>query len=67
MRDLERLIKMLSELPMEDLSLTTNGFLLKEKAKALKLAGLKRITVSLPSLRDEVFSKLVGREVKVCG
>jgi len=64
-RDLERLIKMLSELPMEDLSLTTNGFLLKEKAKALKHAGLKRITVSLPSLRDEVFSKLVGREVKV--
>ena len=63
-RDLERLIKMLSELPMEDLSLTTNGVLLKEKAKALKHAGLKRITVSLPSLRDEVFSKLVGREVK---
>ncbi|MCY0866219.1 MAG: GTP 3',8-cyclase MoaA [Aquificaceae bacterium] len=64
-RDLERLIKMLSELPIEDLSLTTNGFLLKEKAKVLKLAGLRRITVSLPSLKDEVFSKLVGRNVKV--
>ncbi|MDM7267614.1 MAG: GTP 3',8-cyclase MoaA [Aquificaceae bacterium] len=64
-RDLERLIKMLSELPIEDLSLTTNGFLLKEKAKVLKLAGLRRITVNLPSLKDEVFSKLVGRNVKV--
>lgn len=64
-RDLERLIKMLSELPIEDLSLTTNGFLLKEKAKVLKLAGFRRITVSLPSLKDEVFSKLVGRNVKV--
>ncbi|MFN3946477.1 MAG: GTP 3',8-cyclase MoaA, partial [Aquificaceae bacterium] len=41
-----------------------NGFLLKEKAKALRLAGLKRITVSLPSLKDEVLSRVVGREVK---
>ncbi|MFN4320108.1 MAG: GTP 3',8-cyclase MoaA [Aquificaceae bacterium] len=64
-KNLEKLIKMLSELPIEDLSLTTNGFLLKEKAEALKLAGLKRITVSLPSLKDEVFSRIVGREVKV--
>ncbi|MFN4013178.1 MAG: GTP 3',8-cyclase MoaA [Aquificaceae bacterium] len=64
-KKLEKLIKMLSELPIEDLSLTTNGFLLKEKAEALKLAGLKRITVSLPSLKDEVFSRIVGREVKV--
>ncbi|WPM33025.1 GTP 3',8-cyclase MoaA [Hydrogenobacter sp. T-2] len=64
-RNLERLIAYLSELPLEDLSLTTNGFLLKEKAKLLKEAGLKRVTVSLHSLKDEVFSRLVGRKVKV--
>lgn len=64
-RNLERLISMLSSLPLEDLSLTTNGFLLKEKAELLKSSGLKRITVSLHSLKDQVFSKLVGREVKV--
>ncbi|MFN3264955.1 MAG: GTP 3',8-cyclase MoaA, partial [Aquificaceae bacterium] len=50
---------------LEDMSLTTNGFLLKEKARILKEAGLKRVTVSLHSLKDEVFSKLVGRDVKV--
>ncbi|MEJ5338525.1 MAG: GTP 3',8-cyclase MoaA [Aquificaceae bacterium] len=64
-RRLENLIKYLSELPLEDMSLTTNGFLLKEKARILKEAGLKRVTVSLHSLKDEVFSKLVGRDVKV--
>ncbi len=64
-RRIERLIEMLAELPVEDISLTTNGFLLKEKARDLKLAGLKRITVSLHSLRDEVFSRMVGKGVKV--
>ncbi|MCX8029945.1 MAG: radical SAM protein, partial [Brevinematales bacterium] len=44
-RDIEKLIAMLSALPIEDLSLTTNGFFLKEKAKDLKSAGLNRITV----------------------
>jgi cyclic pyranopterin phosphate synthase len=64
-RYLENLISYLSELPLEDISLTTNGFLLREKAKILKEAGLRRVTVSLHSLRDEVFSRLVGRDVKV--
>lgn len=64
-RDLEKLIFMLSELPLEDISLTTNGFLLKEKAALLRSAGLKRLTVSFHSLKDEVFSKIVGRPVRV--
>ncbi|MDW8095386.1 MAG: GTP 3',8-cyclase MoaA [Aquificaceae bacterium] len=64
-KDVEKLIAMLSDLPLEDLSLTTNGLKLKEKARALKASGLKRVTVSLPSLRDHTLSKLVGREVKV--
>ncbi len=64
-RHLENLVRYLSELPLEDISLTTNGFFLKEKARVLKEAGLRRITVSLHSLKDEVFSRLVGRSVKV--
>lgn len=64
-RHLENLVRYLSELPLEDISLTTNGFFLKEKARVLKEAGLRRITVSLHSLKDEVFSRLVGRNVKV--
>lgn len=63
-RDIEKLISMISPF-VEDVSLTTNGFLLKEKASSLKEAGLKRVTVSFHSLRDEVFSALVGRSVRV--
>jgi cyclic pyranopterin phosphate synthase len=40
------------------LALTTNGSLLTRKAKALKEAGLKRITVSLDSLDDEIFKTM---------
>jgi cyclic pyranopterin phosphate synthase len=52
--DLESLIEMLSALPV-DLTLTTNASALPKKARALKDAGLKRITVSLDSLDDGVF------------
>jgi cyclic pyranopterin phosphate synthase len=42
-------------IPGLDLTLTTNGSLLPEKAQALKEAGLRRVTVSLDSLDDKVF------------
>jgi len=54
-RDVEHLVQMLAEIPGLDLTLTTNGAALVQKAKALKDAGLGRITVSLDSLDDEVF------------
>lgn len=41
-----------------DLTLTTNGSLLSRKARALKDAGLKRVTVSLDALDDAVFLKM---------
>jgi len=41
-----------------DLTLTTNGSLLARKAKALKAAGLKRVTVSLDGLDDAVFRSM---------
>ena len=56
-RDLERLIAMLAELEV-DLTLTTNGSLLPQKAQALADAGLRRITVSLDSLDDPTFRAL---------
>jgi cyclic pyranopterin phosphate synthase len=55
-REVERLIGLLSAIPGLDLTLTTNGSLLAEKARALKDAGLRRVTVSLDSLDDEVFT-----------
>ena len=54
-RDVERLVEMLAGIPGLDLTLTTNGAVLARKARALKDAGLRRITVSLDSLDDEVF------------
>jgi cyclic pyranopterin phosphate synthase len=54
-RNIETLVAMLSALDGLDLTLTTNGSLLKLKAPALRQAGLKRITVSLDSLDDAVF------------
>lgn len=41
-----------------DLTLTTNGSLLKRKARALKDAGLNRVTVSLDGLDDAVFRRM---------
>ncbi|EHL20972.1 molybdenum cofactor biosynthesis protein A [Acidovorax sp. NO-1] len=41
-----------------DLTLTTNGSLLARKAKALKDAGLNRVTVSLDGLDDTVFRRM---------
>jgi cyclic pyranopterin phosphate synthase len=54
-RDLETLVAMLARIDGLDLTLTTNGALLAPKARALKDAGLRRITVSLDSLDDDVF------------
>jgi len=54
-RDVDRLVGMLAEIPGLDLTLTTNGSLLPQKAAALAAAGLRRVTVSLDSLDDDVF------------
>ena len=54
-KGLPRLIEMLAGIGGLDLTLTTNGSLLARQARALKDAGLNRVTVSLDSLDDEVF------------
>jgi cyclic pyranopterin phosphate synthase len=64
-RELERLVEMLAEIPGLDLTLTTNGSLLPQKAKTLGDAGLKRVTVSLDSLDDEVFKAMNDVDVPV--
>ena len=48
---------------VRDLTLTTNGQLLAERAAELRSAGLQRITVSLDSLDPEVFKALNGRSL----
>jgi cyclic pyranopterin phosphate synthase len=62
-KNLEHLVAMLRALPTPsgrplDLTLTTNGSLLARKARALKEAGLDRVTVSLDALDDAVFRRM---------
>lgn len=58
-RDLPLLIQKLAAIPgLQDLTLTTNGALLRAQARQLKDAGLQRITVSLDSLDDAIFQKM---------
>jgi cyclic pyranopterin phosphate synthase len=54
-RNIERLIEMLAAIGDLDLTLTTNGALLAKKARGLRDAGLKRVTVSLDSLDEATF------------
>ncbi len=61
---LENLIALLSDIEgIKDIALTTNGYKLAQKVKDLKDAGLKRITVSLITLRQERFVSMIGRNV----
>ena len=48
-----------------DLTLTTNGSLLERKARALKEAGLHRVTVSLDALDDGIFRRMNDAEFPV--
>ena len=64
-RELESLIAMLARISGLDLTLTTNGTLLAEKALALRESGLRRVTVSLDSLDNDVFRKMNDVDVSV--
>ena len=58
-RELDQLIGMVAGIEgIEDVALTTNGSLLAAQAKALRAAGLDRVTVSLDSLDDTVFRRM---------
>src|ERR1044072_4603342 len=68
-RDIETIIRKLSRLKTSepnrliDLALTTNGYFLPERAHELKAAGLDRVTISLDSLKQDVFKRMTGVDV----
>ena len=64
-KNLHLLVKMLSDIPDLDLTLTTNGSLLEKQARLLKEAGLDRVSVSLDSLDDTVFKAMNDVEFPV--
>lgn len=60
---LEELVARLAKIPgVEDLAMTTNGFLFAQKARALREAGLRRVSFSLDSLDRANFKKITGRD-----
>ena len=59
----ELLVERLASIPgISDLAMTSNGFLFAQKAKALRDAGLQRISFSLDSLDAANFKKITGRD-----
>src|SRR5260370_42556553 len=57
----EGLVKRLTEIDgLESLDMTTNGWFLGSRAQALKAAGLRGVTVSLHSLKEDRFAKISG-------
>lgn len=62
--DLDVFIKMIYDYaPNIDLAMTTNGYLLKSVAKKLRDAGLRRINISIDSLKSEVAQKIAQKDV----
>jgi GTP 3',8-cyclase len=62
-RDFPRLVSMLAGVPgIEDLSLTTNAYLLERDAEALVAAGITRVNVSIDSLQRDRFFQLTRRD-----
>ena len=70
-RDIETIIAKLARLKgsgstegtLRDLALTTNGYYLPGRAESMKNAGLDRITISLDSLKRDVFKRMTGVDV----
>src|SRR4051812_46064677 len=63
--ELPRLVGMLRRLPGLELALTTNASLLSKQARALRDAGLDRLTVSLDSVSPEVFARMTDSDLPV--
>jgi GTP 3',8-cyclase len=62
--DLDKFLKMIYDYkPDIDLAMTTNAFLLKGAAQKLKDAGLKRLNVSIDSLKPHVAEKIAKKDV----
>lgn len=69
-RRIEYLVKEITSIPgIKDLSLTTNGVLLGERVESLSSSGLKRVNVSLDTLKRERFEYITGLDAleKVLG
>jgi cyclic pyranopterin phosphate synthase len=61
-RNLDRLVAMIATIPgIDDIALSTNGMLLTEQARTLGAAGLRRVNISLDTLREDRFAAIARR------
>lgn len=61
-RDIDKLVGLLARVPgVGSLTMTTNGYYLEEFASRLREAGLSGVTVSIHSLKEERYERIVGR------
>jgi len=65
-KDILEIVERIAQLDgLRDLSMTTNAQMLPGKAKLLKQAGLRRLNISLDSLKPEVFHELTGGDIQL--
>jgi GTP 3',8-cyclase len=65
-KDVELLVGQLAKIEgIEDFAMTSNGYLMPQKAQILKDAGLHRVTISLDSLDDDIFRQMNGNKAGV--
>lgn len=60
-KDFEDILKALP--PLKDISATTNGTFLAERAQSLSESGLHRVNINLPSLSPEIYKKVTGGDI----
>jgi cyclic pyranopterin phosphate synthase len=64
-KDLCEIVKSIAAIPsLKDLSLTTNGALLGFQAQELRTCGLRRVNISLPTLKVDVYHKLTDGRIE---
>jgi cyclic pyranopterin phosphate synthase len=62
--DIEEIVKRIASVPnVEEVSMTTNGVFLAEKAAGLAKAGLQRVNISLDSLDSQTYNRITGGQV----
>lgn len=62
-KDIVEIVAEIAKAPVEEISLTTNGTLLSQYAKELARAGLKRVNISLDTLKPEKFLRITGSDM----
>jgi cyclic pyranopterin phosphate synthase len=64
-KDLCEIVKRIAAIPrLKDLSMTTNGTMLGFQAQELRACGLRRVNISLPTLKADVYHKLTDGRIE---